>query len=110
MIRAAIVLLGIISAGPVFAQWAGQATAITNGATSYSVPDVYMFSGNRETPTMRQQKLDQSAALREEAARLQAADGGTLSAKHAAYIRKRVRKIIDGRGAVPQTGSLIARR
>ena len=51
-----------------------------------------------ETPTMKRQKLERAIALRDEAAALLEQDGGTLSAKHAAYIRRKARAILsDGR-------------
>jgi hypothetical protein len=109
MIRAAFVLLGMVSAMPVSAQWAGQGTYIVSGA-GYTTPSLYLFPGSGETPTMRQQKLEQSNALREEAAQLQVADGGTLSAEHVTYIRKRVRQILGRSAPLPRTGSLIARK
>jgi hypothetical protein len=51
-----------------------------------------------ETPTMKRQKLERAIALRAEAATLLEQDGGTLSPRHAAYIRRKARAILsDGR-------------
>ena len=47
-----------------------------------------------ETPTMRRQKRDQAIALREEALKLQAKDGGTLSKTHKLYIQRRSAEIL----------------
>jgi hypothetical protein len=108
MIRGAIILMGLVSAGGASAQWAGQQTAITNSASAYSILNTSPWSGSGETPTMRQQKLEQSDALRKEAAQLEVADGGTLSKEHAAYISKRAREILGGKRL--RTGSLVATR
>ena len=51
-----------------------------------------------ETPTMKRMKLKRAIALRAEAATLLRQDGGTLSQKHAASIRRKARAILsDGR-------------
>jgi hypothetical protein len=107
MFRGALVLIGIVSAASASAEWPGQSMAMTQSAGS-NLAENGMFSGVRETPTMRRQKLAQAIAVREEAARLKAADGGTLSAEHAAYIEKRVRKILRRTSATARTGSLVA--
>jgi hypothetical protein len=48
-----------------------------------------------ETPTMRKQKRDQALALREEALKLQAQDGGTLSEDHKRYIQRKSAAILS---------------
>lgn len=55
------------------------------------------YNGNHETPTLRRQKVAWTLALRDELYRLQRADGGTLSPKSIAYIRKEVTRIRTGR-------------
>lgn len=47
-----------------------------------------------ETPTMRRQKRDQAIALREEALKFQAEDGGTLSKEHKRYIQRKSAEIL----------------
>lgn len=58
------------------------------------------------TPTMRREKLKQVSALRAEAAQLRAANGGTLSPEHAAYIQRRAEEIL-GRRLSLDTGTLV---
>nr|WP_295659103.1 hypothetical protein [Polymorphobacter sp.] len=78
--------------------------------TSVTPPQFLNSSSYAEqTPSMQRHKLQQAIALRTEVAQLQAADGGTLSAEHRAYARKRAAIIRDGQ-LTPQIGSLIARR
>ena len=48
-----------------------------------------------ETPTMRRQKRNQALALREEALKLQAQDGGTLSEDHKRYIQRKSAAILS---------------
>jgi hypothetical protein len=107
MIRSAIFIIGIVCATPTLAEWPGQSMAVMQQAYN-AAPSLNLLPG-AVTPTMRQQKLAQSDALRAEAARMQAADGGTLSAEHVAYIRKQVRQILGQSAELPRTGSLIAR-
>jgi hypothetical protein len=54
------------------------------------------FSGRSplETPTMRKQKLARAVALRDEALKLQAQDGGVLTGKHAHYIQSKADRIL----------------
>ncbi len=91
---------------------------------SMSMPNDLSFSrsielfpdrGSQETPTMRRQKLARAIALREEAATLLRQDGGTLTARHQAYIRGKADAIrAYGRsrapvGIVPVPGSTSGR-
>ncbi len=62
-----------------------------------------------DTPSTQRHKLAQAIALRTEALQLQAADGGTLSPGHIAYVRGRAAVIRNGDRA-PPTGSLVAVR
>lgn len=55
------------------------------------------YYGTHETPTLRRQKIAWALALRDEVYRLQRADGGTLSPKSIAYIRKEATRIRTGR-------------
>ncbi len=56
------------------------------------------FNYNRsgDTPTMRAQKLRRAIALRDEATVLLAQDGGTLSDRNRAYVRRKALNILDG--------------
>jgi hypothetical protein len=47
-----------------------------------------------ETPTTRRQQLGWAVALHEEALRFRAEDGGTISDRHAAYLRNRAAKLL----------------
>jgi hypothetical protein len=55
-----------------------------------NVPDIW-----RESPKLRQQKLDAALALKAEAAMLLDADGGTFTRQHEAYIRRKARTILS---------------
>jgi hypothetical protein len=110
MIRSAIILIGLCSAGSAPAQWSGVQVPITGSAGANSADTFYPWYRNGDTPTMRRQRLEQSDALRKEAARLEMADGGTLSEEHAAYIRKQVREILGQKRSYARTGSLVAER
>jgi hypothetical protein len=55
-----------------------------------NVPDIW-----RESPKLRQQKLDAALALKAEAAALREADGGTFTRQHEAYIRRKARTILS---------------
>ena len=57
-----------------------------------SVPDVW-----RESPKLRQQKLDAALALKAEATTLLEADGGTFTRQHEAYVRRKARAILSWR-------------
>jgi hypothetical protein len=76
-------------------------------------PNFYENQGQayarRDSPALRRERLVQAIALREEASRLQAADGGTLSPADLAYVRGRA-AAIEGLTLAPATGSLITRR
>jgi len=50
------------------------------------------------TPTMRLHKIARAIALRDEAYRLQDANGGTLSPEHLRYINKKAARIRATRG------------
>jgi hypothetical protein len=52
--------------------------------------------GVADTPTMRQEKLERALALREETTRLLNDDGGKLTRKHEAYVRRRAQDILAG--------------
>jgi hypothetical protein len=67
----------------------------TMNMPNYTTSPVETFAvASGETPTMKRQKLVQALALREEAARLLAADGGTFTPEHRAYIERKVRRIL----------------
>ncbi|MEG3163575.1 hypothetical protein U1701_03095 [Sphingomonas sp. PB2P19] len=56
----------------------------------------YNLVRSNDTPTMRAQKLRRAIALRDEAAALVAQDGGTLTDRHRAYLRREASNILDG--------------
>lgn len=82
-----------------------QSPQLSNPAPTMNMPNYSTFASSlsarqpiSETPTMKRQKLERAIALRAEAATLLKQDGGTFSAKHAAYIRRKARAILyDGR-------------
>lgn len=59
------------------------------------VAEAYSFGNTHVTPTMQRQKLAQAIALRDEAARLVAEDGGTLSVRNADYIQRKAARILS---------------
>lgn len=59
-------------------------------------PNPFFLSSTGDTPTTRRQKTARAIALREEAAALLSADGGTFTAGHQAYIRRKARTILTG--------------
>ena len=61
----------------------------TTVVTLPSVPDIW-----RESPRLRQQKLDAALALKATAATLLAADGGTFTREHEAFVRRKARSIL----------------
>lgn len=76
------------------AQWVNSPipnTPVVTSSPGLTSDSAFRFDG---TPTMQRQKMRESLALRAEAKQLEQADGGTLSAKHVAYLRKRVRDIM----------------
>ena len=90
-------LAACAGAVPAFAQSAnrpdfaiGGSGYVFNQAASAS-PNL----GSHYTPTMRRQELAQAIALREEAAALLLADGGTLNPRNQRYIRRKAAKILS---------------
>jgi hypothetical protein len=67
-------------------------TGLSSRAVNETVRSGY-YTGSGQTPTMRRQKVARILALRDEAYRLQIADGGTLSARTIAHIRNAVANI-----------------
>lgn len=84
----------------------GSVDDVTGSAAKAS--ETEPLRGSLETPTMRRQQLARAIALRDDAVRLQAADGGTLSPAHARAIHRRARAILAGRSTLP--GTLFAAR
>jgi hypothetical protein len=84
---------------------AAQSPQLSSPEPTMNMPNYSTFASSAtarqplsETPTMKRQKLERAIALRAEAATLVEQDGGTLTAKHAAYIRRKARAILsDGR-------------
>lgn len=76
--------------------------------TSMNIPvdgGSYLWLGDRSiTPTMRRDRFVRALSLRDEAIRLQAEDGGVLSAEHVRYIRRESAKILGLRSSM--TGTL----
>ena len=55
----------------------------------------YLWLGDRSiTPTMRRDRFVRALSLRDEVIRLQAEDGGVLSAEHVRYVRRESAKIL----------------
>ena len=54
----------------------------------------YHFLGSTDTPRTQQQKIDRALALKAEALRLQAQDGGTLSPRNRAYLQRKADAIL----------------
>ncbi len=50
---------------------------------------------SRDTPTMTRQKLARALALRDEASRLLAEDGGTFTPRNRAYIERKRNRILS---------------
>ena len=93
----AALLIVMTGAGAVSAQ---ESPALENEGQAYA---------QHNTSPQQRARLAQAIALRDEAARLQAADGGTLSAAHLAYVRHQA-ALIEGSESTANTGSLIIRR
>lgn len=77
-------------------------TSVAASANPYSPPPLgYAYiMGGHETPTMKREKLERAEALKQEASTLLAQDGGTLTAAHETYIR---RKACDILGRSPRS-------
>jgi hypothetical protein len=92
---AAILLPGLASA---------QSEPVSNVEPTMTMPNDSTFAPSlvgreplTDTPSLQRQKVRQAIALREEAAALLKADGGTLTAEHQAYVRRKARAILTGR-------------
>lgn len=68
-----------------------------NYTTSRVASEQHELSPRTDTPAMQRQKLKRAIALREEARRRQAADGGTLSPKSLRYLQRKADAILSGR-------------
>ena len=91
-----IAMLAPLSAG---AQTRAEIAATAAASRSYYVSpvDSSMYQSSGDTPTMQQMKLARAIALKAEAAAFAARDGGTLSRKHMAYVRRKARAIVRSR-------------
>lgn len=101
IILAALIGIGAASSSPAQSSpYQGSPTPTPNPSSSPSpeagtrAPDYLSGRSPLETPTMRRQKRDQAIALREEALKLQAEDGGVLSETHKRYIQRKSAKIL----------------
>lgn len=65
-----------------------------NGSTHPIYNNGDIISDSRDTPTMRKQRLVWAAALRDQALRFQAEDGGVISDHHARYIERRIDRLL----------------
>ncbi len=66
-----------------------------SGVSPISTPSLDLMNsrGNRDTPTMREQRLKRIAVFRSEVARLAHENGGSLTANDKAYLAGEVRKL-----------------
>jgi hypothetical protein len=81
-----------------------QAASVPNVEPTMTMPNHTTFSPSlvgreplTDTPSVQRQKARRALALREEAAALLEADGGTLTPRHQAYLQRKARNILAGR-------------
>lgn len=92
-----IVLAALLGPGIVGAQSLTNMQPTMNEPNYSTVqPNPFFYGSIGDTPTTRRQKATRALALREEAARLLSADGGTFTREHEAYIRRKAQAILTG--------------
>jgi hypothetical protein len=91
--KALVALTAIFLPGVVCAQ-AMYNPQPTMNEPNYTTTQAAAYAPSGDTPTMQRQKYVRAVALREEAAQLLAADGGTFTQKHEAYVRRKALAIL----------------
>lgn len=81
-----------------------QSAQLSNPEPTMNMPNYSTFESSAtgrepvsDTPALQRQKVRQALALREEAAALSKADGGTLTRRHQAYLQRKAQAILTGR-------------
>lgn len=92
---AALLIPTIAAANPAFS-WQPSLN-IPNYNTDSRAAEGRELLRTTDTPTMRRIKLARALELRAEAARLLSEDGGTLTAEHETYIRRKAHAILEAR-------------